>query len=165
MLFVFNHCYHQKWHAYKQNRDISVNHSTNIINFDLFTNFLLLLFIKYLWFFSCLGCFSFWTNILKLVHLLGLLLHWYTLVSLDRWCTEIGFYIVILILGSALNSLLKIASLRLSKFLYVNLLLQYDNTERNPGPVNTRVKNFSSCHWNVNSLVTDNYSKFCQPEA
>lgn len=100
-MFVFNHCYHQKWHAYKQNRDISVNHLTNI-NFDLFTNFLLLLFIKYLWFFSCLGCFSFWTNMLKLVHLLGLLLHWYMLVSLDRWCTEIGFYIVILILGSTL---------------------------------------------------------------
>lgn len=100
-MFVFNHCFHPKWHAYKQNRDISVNHLTNI-NFDLFTNFLLLLFIKYLWFFSCLGCFSFWTNILKLVHLLGLLLHWYMLVSLDRWCTEIGFYIVILILGSTL---------------------------------------------------------------
>lgn len=54
----------------------------------------------------------------------------------------------------------------ISKFLfYLNLLFQHGDIESNPQPDKTKVKNFSCCHWNVNSLVVYKYSKLCQLEA
>ena len=48
---------------------------------------------------------------------------------------------------------------------YIHLiLLQHGNIERNPGPGKTKLKNFSCCHWNVNSLVVHNFSKLRQLE-
>ena len=54
----------------------------------------------------------------------------------------------------------------ISKFLlYLNILLHHLDLESNPGPDKTKAKNFSCCHWNVNSLVAHKHSKHRQLEA
>ena len=45
------------------------------------------------------------------------------------------------------------------------ILLQHGDIKSNPGPDKIKLKNFSCCHWNVNSLVAHNFSKLCQLEA
>ena len=45
------------------------------------------------------------------------------------------------------------------------LLLQHGDIESNPGPRNNQIKNLSCCHWNVNSLLPQNFSKVSQIEA
>ena len=45
------------------------------------------------------------------------------------------------------------------------LLLQHGDIESNPGPRNNQIKNLSCCHWNVNSLLAQNFSKVSQIEA
>ena len=42
------------------------------------------------------------------------------------------------------------------------ILLQHGDIKSNPGPDKTKLKNFSCCHWNVNSLVGHNFSNLCQ---
>ena len=44
------------------------------------------------------------------------------------------------------------------------ILLQHSDIESNPRPEKTKLKNFSSCHWNVNSLVGHNFRKLRQFE-
>ena len=45
------------------------------------------------------------------------------------------------------------------------ILLQHGDIKSNPGLEETKLKNFSCCHWNVNSLVAHNFSKLRQLEA
>ena len=40
------------------------------------------------------------------------------------------------------------------------LILKTGGIELNPGPPKNSHSYFSCCHWNANSLATDNYSKF-----
>ena len=49
-------------------------------------------------------------------------------------------------------------------FLHI-LLLQHGDIETNPGPQKEKKKNFSRCHWNVNSLIANDLSKLSQLEA
>ena len=44
------------------------------------------------------------------------------------------------------------------------LLMQHGDIETNPGPQKEKKKNFSLCHWNVNSLAAHNLSKLSQLE-
>ena len=37
------------------------------------------------------------------------------------------------------------------------LLLQHGDIETNPGPTKEKIKNLSCCHWNVNSLIAQNF--------
>ena len=56
----------------------------------------------------------------------------------------------------------------ISKFLFYPhlILLQHDNIESNPGPDKTKLKkDFSCCHWIVNSLLAHSFSKFRQLKA
>ena len=45
------------------------------------------------------------------------------------------------------------------------LLLQHEDIEGNPVPKNKQVTNLFCCHWNVNSLLTQNLSKTSQIES
>ena len=44
-------------------------------------------------------------------------------------------------------------------------ILKAGNVELNPGPKRIPHSYFSCCHWNVNSLATDNYYKVLAPKA
>ena len=58
------------------------------------------------------------------------------------------------------------AYISLFTLLYIFALLQcHGDIELNPGPKKLRNKSLSVCHWNLNSLTADNYSKLTQLKA
>ena len=122
------------------------------------------------------GLFITITSLLKLISLIfGCILILYLILYF--YCTYYVFYFTIISLTSGSNHVwnshvstckhLNLHNCIISKFLsYLYLiLLQHVDSESNPGPDRTKLKNFSCCHWSLNSLVAHNFSKLCQLEA
>ena len=125
--------------------------------------------------FSLNGLFIAITSLLKLISLIfGCIL----ILYLNFYCTDYIFYFTIISLTSDSNHVwnnshysagkhLNLHNSIISKFSsYLHLiLLQHGDIESNPGLDKTKLKNFSCCNWNVNSLVAHNFSKLRQLEA
>ena len=125
--------------------------------------------------FSPNGLFIAITSLLKLIFLiLGCIL----ILYLNFYCTNYIFYFTITSLTNDSNDVwnnsqystckhLNLHNSIISKFLsYLHLvLLQHGDIESNPGPDKIKLKNFSFCHWNVNSLVAHTFLKLHQLEA
>ena len=61
-------------------------------------------------------------------------------------------------------NLINVLSIRY--FIHLILLfLQHEDIESNPGHKNKQFNSLSCCHWNVNSLLTQNLSNISQIEA
>ena len=85
-------------------------------------------------------------------------------VNTDQWRAGIGrFYSHLVIPKTKKISDPAIIFTRILTFFYnvflSILILKVGDIELNPGPPKNSHSYFSCCHWNVNSLATDNYSK------
>ena len=86
-------------------------------------------------------------------------------VNIDQWRAGIGRFHSRLIISKTKNNFSDpiiifkcMLTFFYNIFLYIFVLKAVD-IELNPGPEKIPYSYFSCCHWNVNSLAADNYSK------
>ena len=121
------------------------------------------------------GLFIARTSLLKLI---SLIFERMLILYLKLYCTGSVFSFTVISLTSVSNHVWNnspystcthryLRNSIISKILpYLHLILfQHGDVENNPGPDKTKLKTFSCCHWNVNSLVAHNFSKHHQLEA